>query len=277
MNMSAMSMARNFYTSFAVSQKANLLGGLPSSDFSSLTGVRPQSTENLQALAKKFESFEANKAKIRDQYKELVKSTDFDIKDFFSHNANVTATGNTKASDKVNPKQDPALQAVTKSAKDLKNAADAILKTGEASILKLDKSGKLNAEAIKSAVSNFISAYNGTVDTVSKSGNSNVMSKGVSMMNLSAVNKDLLSKIGITSDKSGKLKLDEATLAKADEKALKQIFDGKYSYMSRMKRAADNITNVVQGAKQKTYSNVSNTSFSMANTLGLGNFLNFTA
>ncbi len=47
--------------------------------------------------------------------------------------------------------------------------------------------------------------------------------------------------------------------------------------MNRVQNAANNINNVVQGNKQKTYSNVGATSFSMANTLGLGNFVNYTA
>ncbi len=271
MNMSAMSLARNFYSAFRVSEKANLFGGMPSANFSTLSGSAKQSAADMKAIAKQFQYFQDNKAKIREQYKEMVKKSDFNVKDFFSHNANKIHTENSKALEPS--KLSPALENVSKSTSELKHTTDAFLNTIEKTHTATDAATK----NLKKAASDFISAYNKTVDSVAKSGDSNVMSKGISMMSLSSTNKSQLSKIGITISNSGKLQLDESKLAQAKAKDLKQLSDGKYSYMDRIQNAANNINNVVCGNKQKTYSKIGSTSFSMANTLELGNFVNYTA
>lgn len=275
MYMSAMSLARNFYSAFKVSEKANLLGGMPRSEFSSLTGSNKQSIDDLKSLAKQFDSFNANKAKIRDQYKEMAKNKDFDIKDFFSHNAN-------KLSDKTDThinsaKLSPELEHVKKSANELKLAASEFMKSGEKSVFHKDSHGKMDTKTLEKAFNNYVSAYNNTVSSVSKSGNSDVMSKGVSMMNLSSVSKNELSKIGLSIKNDGKLELNTLTLSKAKEADLRKLADGKYSYMQRIQNSANKINDVVQGSKHKTYNNVASASFSMANTLGVGNFVNFSA
>ena len=274
MNMSAVSMARNFYNAFKVSEKANLFGGMPSSNFSALSGSSKQADADLKAIAKQFQYFQDNKSKIREQYKELVKSKDFNAKDFFAHNANKLQAENSKPLE--SSKLSPALESVSKSASDFKAAAGNFLTAIEKSVAPHGTT-KPDIKDLTKSASDFVSAYNKTVDAVAKSGNSNVMSKGVSMMSLSSTSKSQLSKIGISIGNSGKLSLDESKLAQAKAQDLKQLSDGKYSYMNRVQNAANNINNVVQGNKQKTYSNVGATSFSMANTLGLGNFVNYTA
>lgn len=275
MNMSAMSMARNFYSAFKVNEKSNLLGGMPSTTFSALSGSSKQPGTDLKAIAKQFQYFQDNKAKIRDQYKELVKSKDFNPKDFFSHDANKVHAEGSKPLE--SSKLNPALENVSKSTSEFKTATNNFLNTIEKAIAPHGTGNKPDPKDLKKAATDFVAAYNKTVDAVAKSGDSNVMSKGISMMSLSSTNKSQLSHIGISIGGSGKFTLDDSKLAEAKAKDLKELSNGRYSYMKRVENAATNINNVVQGNKQKTYSNVSSSSFSMANTLGLGNFVNYTA
>ncbi|MGP1569532.1 MAG: hypothetical protein ACTTH0_01195 [Eubacteriales bacterium] len=275
MNMNALSMARNFYSAFKINEKANLFGGMPNANFESLSGTGRQSAHDLQAIAKKFQNFQDNKEKIREQYKELVKSKDFNAKDFFGHNANRIHPENSKSIE--SSKLNAALENVSKSTSEFNIATNNFLSTIEKSTDVANSANKPNPKDLQKAASSFVSAYNKTVDAVAKSGDSNVMSKGISMMSLSSTNKSQLSKIGISIGNSGKLSLDEDKLAQSKAKDLKQLADDKYSYLRRVQNSAKNINNVVQGNKQKTYSNVGSSSFSMANTLGLGNFVNYTA
>lgn len=115
------------------------------------------------------------------------------------------------------------------------------------------------------AASQYIEAYNSTLDTAVESDNNSVLRNVVSMTKNTKANKKLLENVGITIDKDNKLSIDEKKFKEADVNDLKSLFTGHGSYASHINRSAGilkNIATAAVSAENKASSYTKNGSYS---------------
>lgn len=126
-------------------------------------------------------------------------------------------------------------------AKELKDAAKAFEKDD----LWKQKNGSYDMDKISSAVKNFVSEYNNVVDQSAKVSSKDVTMQTGFMTSMSKTMSKSLEKVGITVGDDGKLSVNEETFKKADEKDVKALFSGKYSYASQIADKATAISSAV--------------------------------
>lgn len=109
----------------------------------------------------------------------------------------------------------------------LKESADALLEKGKDSLFT-----EADAEKIYKAVDNFVKDYNEVLSATGSVSNNSISSRVDSMVNNTAINEKLLSKIGITVNDDDTLSLDKDTFMAADMNKVKNLFNvtGSYGY-----------------------------------------------
>lgn len=124
------------------------------------------------------------------------------------------------------------LLSVKSNASSLKEAADALSKSALYRSTGKDEDGKAtyDTDKIKSAVKDYVSAYNSFIDSSSNVDSTSVLSKTLSVVKSTASNKGLLKDVGITIGSNNKLVLDEEKLSKASVSTLSALFKGSGSY-----------------------------------------------
>lgn len=250
--MNVATMANTYYKAWSIGQTSS------SGSFSAISGTG-SSMADLNNIVSQANSFKANRIGIKSYYNELAKSENFNVKDFLN---------SSKDSSQVSEK-------ILDDTSALKDAAKALSATGDASVFKVGEDGTYDMEKIAEAVNSFVSNYNSVTSSVADSGNMSILQKGAVMLNQSATNYNALSKVGITVETSGKLKLDSEKLKNSDVNDLKALFEGSGSYADRISATAQNINHAAQASQYKTYNNYGAASFSLASTLG--NFVNYSA
>lgn len=135
-----------------------------------------------------------------------------------------------------------ALTDVQGKAGDLKKAAESLLKTGEDSLFaqkdieKTAEDGTKTTEkgydkdAIYKAVSKFVDSYNSVIKSAGNSNSQSIVNAANNMVNSSASNAKMLSKVGISVGLDGTLSIDEASFKKADMKTVENMFGTKGSF-----------------------------------------------
>lgn len=266
---SAMAMARNYYTSWAVSQKNSF--GNYSGNFGSVSGSGSSSMTDLMNIAKQYNELNSNRTSMKDYYNKMVSDKSFSVKDFLNEgNSAVAEAGSGTLIDSSD-----VSEAIMKNSEALAKSADALTQTGENSLFTPKEDGTYDMEKITAAVSQFVEDYNSVSSSVAKSGNLSTLQKGANMLGQSSANYNSLNKIGITVKTSGQLSLDTEKLKSADIADVKMMFQGSGSYASKIENAANNINKAAEANQYRTYNSYGTTSF--GTVASLGNFVNYSA
>lgn len=154
----------------------------------------------------------------------------------------------------------------TKSKMDkLEESASALADTGKDSVFtkkeikQSDGTTKTDydVDAIYSAVSKFVTDYNGAVSSASSSSNKSISNGAASLSSTTDVMANNLKKYGITADINGKLSVDEDTFKKSDMDRFKTIVNGNQGYASNIaqtaKRVSGTSTNKLSSLSSSTY------------------------
>lgn len=157
------------------------------------------------------------------------------------------------------------LKAVEQNTEELKSSADKLIKAGTGSVFQkttvTDENGKetrtYDKDKIYSAVKDFVSNYNKVLDTTDDVRTSSIKSNRNAMMNITKANADLLSSVGITADKDGRLSMDETKFKSSDMSAAKSLFNGtgSYAYQVSAKASMINYNAETEQKKANTYTN----------------------
>lgn len=139
----------------------------------------------------------------------------------------------------------------------LKRASDRdarLLLSGDYSYAsKLGMSATGISDSAKSMIKNFADSYNNTIDGLKKSDSANALSRGVSLVNISKAYSNTLSRIGLNVGSDNRMTVDEDKLSKASESDLKALFNGSYSYASKVADKSSYISNAAGVRAQYTY------------------------
>lgn len=122
-------------------------------------------------------------------------------------------------------------------------------------------------DKIVSAVKKFASEYNDVLAQSSKASQKDIIQQTGYMTSMTKTMSGSLSKVGVKVGADGKLSVDEEALKKADEKAVKALFSGGFSYASQIANSASAIGRAaVRGSSLYSSSGtISNTRSSMFN------------
>ncbi len=103
--------------------------------------------------------------------------------------------------------------------------------------------GSLDKDKIASGVKDFVSNYNSVIDQVGKVSSNEVSRSARWMTNMTNTMSKALAKVGITVGSDQKLTLDEDALKKANDRDIKAVFEGSYSYADQISQKASGISN----------------------------------
>jgi hypothetical protein len=176
---------------------------------------------------------------------------------------------NTSKSQQSNTSKDSTLTAIKRDVNSLCASADTLLKEGSKSLfVKKDivttdaktgvktKKSDYDMEAITKAINSFVSDYNSTIDSSSKTSSASVHRYMQSMTNQTKSYSKKLEAVGITIDSDSKLVVDQAKLSKADIGSLKSLFNDKYSFAYNTDQKASQVAQTTTTAiSSSTYSN----------------------
>lgn len=116
---------------------------------------------------------------------------------------------------------------------DLKEAADKLLTKGGKSVWESD-----DMEKIYVAVDDFVKDYNSVLDTMDKTNSTSILNRAKSMVDNTAINKKLLSKVGITIGEDNSLSIDKKAFLEADKYTVKDLFSSNGSFAYRVSASA---------------------------------------
>ena len=109
------------------------------------------------------------------------------------------------------------------------------------------------SDSARSNVKKFADSYNKTMDSLEYSDSANALQKGVSLVNISKAYSRTLARIGVTVGSDNRLTVDEDKLAKASEGDLKALFNGSYSYATKVADKASYISRAAGLSAQVSY------------------------
>lgn len=120
---------------------------------------------------------------------------------------------------------------------------------------KKDDKGNENSDydydKIVGALKSFAEGYNSIIDKADESDNRGILRNAASMANITAVNQNVLSKIGITVGEDNKLKVDEAKVKEANINDIKSLFMESGSYGSQIDSRGTSLVNYVNAENNK--------------------------
>lgn len=129
--------------------------------------------------------------------------------------------------------------------------------------------------AIADAVKGFVKDYNAVLDSASESDNSSVLRNTLQMTNMTKVNSNMLSAVGIEVGIDNKLTVDEDKLKAADVNSVKSLFSGSGSYASSVGTKASNIMTAINYENNKLSNYTANGTYAalgMAGSLYEGSY-----
>ncbi|MBD5449992.1 MAG: hypothetical protein HDR28_07545 [Lachnospiraceae bacterium] len=134
--------------------------------------------------------------------------------------------------------------------------------------------GNESKDNIFDALSGFVKDYNDLIKKSSESENSNVIKQTDYLKDLISGNKSAFSRMGITVNSDKSLTIDEEKFMEADMNALKDMFNGAYSFGEKM---TDRINQIYRYATQgETLSGQAYTSQGAYSAVGTGSTLDTT-
>ena len=123
-------------------------------------------------------------------------------------------------------------------------------------------------DKIIGALKSFAEGYNRIIDKADESDNKGILRNAAAMANITAVNQNVLSKIGITIGEDNKLKVDEDAVKKANISDIKSLFTGNGSYGSQIDSRATSLTNYINAENNKLNTYTANGGYNGASAAG---------
>lgn len=139
----------------------------------------------------------------------------------------------------------------------LKTSAGALMDVGKKSVftkvdVKDEETGKTtqqyDTDKIYKAVKQFASDYNALIADVSKSSNTSISRKGITLKGELTARKDMLADVGITINSDNTLTVDEEKFKEADMRDVKDLFNGSHSLSAKVYQKAVEINNLSTSA-----------------------------
>ncbi len=138
-----------------------------------------------------------------------------------------------KSSNSVSKDDTETLTKVKSATDELKESADKLLTKGSKSVWAQE-----DMEKVYSAVDDFVKDYNSVLDTMDKTNSTSILSRAKNMVNNTAVNKKLLSSVGISINEDNSLSVDKKAFLEADKATVKDLFNGNGSFAYRVSASA---------------------------------------
>ena len=110
-----------------------------------------------------------------------------------------------------------------------------------------------DTEKTVSAVKNFVDSYNKALDAIQDSDNTSILERGVSMVNTTKAYARTLAKAGIQIGNDNRLTVKEEAVKTADPSSLKALFNGSYSYATKIADKASYVGRAAALQSQLTY------------------------
>lgn len=183
------------------------------------------------------------------------------VKAYYAQQSGETTSAN-KKKDTVKTKTD--VDNDKKKLTETKTKADAVMKSADALMERGSKSlfnkvdvkdeetgettKQYDTDKIYKAVKQFASDYNALVSNVSKSTNSSVLRKGITMTGDMKAKEDALNDIGITINSDNTLSVDEKKFKEANMLDVKSMFNGALSISGKAYQKANEINNLSSSA-----------------------------
>ncbi len=178
-----------------------------------------------------------------------------------------SSTSSTKRSSSTAKDSSETLAKVESASDNLKDSADALLKTGSKSVFnKVSVEGtdmygrpttteEYNTNAIYNSVSKFVDDYNSLLKEAGSVETNSIQNRAKSLTGLTDANKKLLSQVGITVNSDKTLSIDEKAFKESDMTTVKSLFNGNLSYGYRVSAQASLIDFAAskEAAKANTY------------------------
>lgn len=102
--------------------------------------------------------------------------------------------------------------------------------------------------SVKSALKNYVSAYNSYMNTARSSNSNSIQAKNLKMFQANADHAKALKDLGITTDKKGQLVFDESKFDSSKVDDVKALFSEKGGYGDEMKKVADETYRIANSA-----------------------------
>lgn len=213
--------------------------------FSSLNNNSTSSVSGLSALYSDYSMIRSG------SYQKLLRA-------YYEQDSSKASKVEDTVSNKTASTENKKMALVKSDALDLEESAGALTVTGKESLFEKreisteDEEGNkttvvdYDRDAIEKAVTTFVNDYNALVDTGSSSASTTMLNKSLQMSKLTASNVNKLAEVGINVTLGNKLSVDKDTLASADVDKLKDLFQGKNSYASKV---ADKAAEMAETAK----------------------------
>lgn len=106
-------------------------------------------------------------------------------------------------------------------------------------------------EKITKALKSFADSYNSVIDAADDSNNRGVLRNAAAMTKSTAVNQNLLSKIGITIGEDNKLSVDASKVKEAKMSDIFSLFNGSGSYGSMIESSSSSLVNQINAENNK--------------------------
>lgn len=196
-------------------------------------------------------------------------------------NSSVNKLAGSTNKNTVTKTEKTALTKVQTATDALKESADVLLENGSKSVFAQkdittkDENGVettvkgYDTEAIYKAVNDYVSDYNFVIKAANDSENDTVITKASSLATSTYVNRNLLSKIGITMNEDSILSIDKDTFMKADMNTAKTLFNGggSYGYRASAQASLINFAADREATRNNTYtlSGTLNTAYNSGN------------
>jgi hypothetical protein len=178
------------------------------------------------------------------------------MKSYYASDASkTTSTDSTATSTSTSTDTSKTLSKIESTTDDLTDSAEALYSSKSSAFKKVN--GDYDADAIYSAVSDFVDDYNSVIKAADKSSASGVTSAAESLKTATTQNEDALKALGITIDsEKSTLSIDKDTFLAADMSKAKTLFNGtgSYAYNVATKASLLNYQAQREASKANTYS-----------------------
>jgi hypothetical protein len=181
------------------------------------------------------------------------------MKSYYASDASkTTSTDSTATSTSTSTDTSKTLSKIESTTDDLTDSAEALYSSKSSAFKKVSTNGTYDydADAIYSAVSDFVDDYNSVIKAADKSSASGVTSAAESLKTATTQNEDALKALGITIDsEKSTLSIDKDTFLAADMGKAKTLFNGtgSYAYNVATKASLLNYQAQREASKANTY------------------------
>lgn len=134
----------------------------------------------------------------------------------------------------------PADKAQMESLSDSKSLAGSLRKAAA----DLRQENFTDRDAALKKLQSFVGAYNRVIRSADTTENTSILRRTAGMASATSSVRKLLKSVGVSIEKGNTLKIDEEAFKKADESALKSVFNGRFSYSDRVIGASSAIESI---------------------------------